>query len=342
MVWVDKMINHILKPPSLSPARWDALQVWLGQVLPSPVLRINAMVQDASDRRYFRVYCQCAQSFVLMDAPSGAKAIHPFQKVASMLYRADVRAPVIHAACSTTGFLLQEDCGNRMFAGVDSQPDAMAWYRQAIDRLLKMQAIPAESLPAYSADLLYEEMDLAVHWFRFAYQGLCLTRHEKSALYAVFDNLVVSALQQPWVFVHRDYHSRNIMMVGQDLAVLDFQDAVTGPITYDVVSLIKDAYCDIAESNQRALLQYFFQRAGLQAGPHTGAQLLRWFDLMGVQRHLKCLGIFARLHIRDGKSRYLQSLPRVCAYLTLMCDRYPELAPLRILLSSAPSEGAYL
>jgi len=295
--------------------------------------------EDASFRRYFRIQ-QGGRTLIAMDAPPEREDLGPYLTVAALLERMGVHVPHVYEVDRKRGFLLLSDLGSRLYlAALTGGADPEPLYRDAAATLLTMQSWPEAQLgavPAYDARLLDREVQLFPEWF--------LTRHLEAApdaaQQAVVDRisrmLAAAALGQPQVFVHRDYHSRNLMVcAARNPGVLDFQDAVRGAVTYDLVSLYKDCYIVWPRPRILAWLEQYrlaAQNRGL-ALP-SRAEFVRWFDLMGVQRHLKVLGIFARLWYRDGKPGYLADLPRVLAYVQELSGRYAELGELDDLIKN--------
>jgi hypothetical protein len=282
---------------------------------------------DASFRSYWRVYAK-ARPAIVMDAPPGKEDTGPFVDVCRRLIDAGVRAPAIAAADPAQGFLLLEDFGTRTLLPALSEQSVDAHYAAAFDALQSMLRTRTAGLPVYDSERLIAEMSLFETWFLRRHLGLELSCDDTDQIEACMTRLVQSALEQPRYFVHRDYHSRNLMLLDNGaLGVIDFQDAVQGPITYDLVSLLKDCYVQWPLARVYAWADQFREQltaAGLiSVGP---TRWRRWFDWMGLQRHLKVLGIFARLHYRDGKSGYLGDLPRVLDYTLAVCERYGELA----------------
>jgi N-acetylmuramate 1-kinase len=326
--------------------RLQQLTVWTRQVLARSDLAISVASADASFRRYFRVTSSGAepQTWIVMDAPPEKEDVAPFIKVAQMLVDAGINAPRVVAQNLDDGFLLLTDLGNNTYLTElkhDLRSDFL--YRDALATLVQMQSrcTLATELPAYDAALLRREIDLFPEWFVGKHLGLTLESAALAGLETAFACLIESALAQPTVFVHRDYHSRNLMIsdgaaFGPNPGVLDFQDAVCGPITYDLVSLLRDCYVAWPlERVHRWVREYgaLASKEGLAIGSET--QLLRWFDLMGVQRHLKAIGIFARLWHRDGKAGYLNDIPRTLQYIRAVAPNYAELQPLVQLIETA-------
>lgn len=326
-------------------ARLALLLDWLRRDVRLAVERIEPASSDASFRRYFRVF-HARGSLVVMDAPPEREDVRPYLAVSRMLESMDIHVPHVHASDEGRGLVLLEDLGSTAYLSrLEAGGDPERLYGDALDALARIQARGGEaarSLPPYDREALMREMALMPDWFCGRHLGLDLTREEREIVADACETLVREALAQPRVFVHRDYHSRNLMVVEpRNPGVLDFQDALNGPIGYDLASLLKDCY--IAWPRARVLAWSAAFRARLAAlGAESGAsdaQLVRWLDLAGAQRHLKVLGIFARLWHRDGKRRYLADLPLTLRYLLETCAAYPELSELgRFLTSRAAPE----
>lgn len=295
---------------------------------------LTRVSDDASFRRYFRGTIDGA-SYIFVDAPPAQEDSKPFVDVASRLASHGLNAPRVIEADLSDGFMMLSDLGDEVYlthvAG-GSETTIEALYEDAFDSLVRMQKIPAGDLPAYDERVLREEMDLFPDWFLESQLDITLTEEDRHLLEEVFSLMVDNALAQPAVFVHRDYHSRNLMVMRhRNPGILDFQDAVSGPLTYDLVSLLKDCYIRFPESRVRRWVEEYRDRAvheGLLSSSVSASTFQRWFDLMGLQRHLKCAGIFSRLHLRDGKARYLADIPLVVDYIHEVCRRYPELTSL--------------
>ena len=321
--------------------RLDLLHHWLERDLGWQDLRLAPASADASFRRYFRVAGRDRETVIAMDAPPGKEDVEPYLKVAGMLADIGVHAPRVLARNATDGFLLLTDLGSLTYlAELAARPDrAGGLYADAIGALVRIQAggaTHAPDLPPYDERLLRFEMSLFTDWLLGRHLSLALSAAESAALVTAFDALVANALGQPRVFVHRDYHSRNLMVCAADNpGILDFQDAVHGPLTYDLVSLLRDCYVEWPQDQVVGWALDFRRRAmaaGLPAGDDE-AQFLRWFDLMGIQRHLKASGIFARLWHRDGKPGYLPDVPRTLGYVVGACARQAEFAALGALVA---------
>lgn len=293
-------------------------------------LTVSPLSGDASFRRYFRVRRDAA-SWIAVDAPPATEKNAEFVAIASALAGGGVAAPKIVAADIKRGFLLLSDLGDTLLLDVLTADNVDDHYRHATDLLITLQQVPTQGarLGSYSRQLLWQEMELFPQWF---VQGLLqrpVETEERRLLDRIFGLLVSSALEQPQVFVHRDFHSRNLMLVGDEqLATIDFQDAVAGPVTYDLVSLLRDCYVVWPQHRVQAWMNLYCakaQAAGVLRSVDI-RQFQRWFDWMGLQRHIKVLGIFARLYLRDGKNRYLGDLPTVIDYTLDIARRYPQLA----------------
>ncbi|WP_298443614.1 phosphotransferase [uncultured Ferrimonas sp.] len=305
--------------------RAQSLHRWLEQNWQQSFAPPQPIFADASFRRYFR-YQRNGRSEIAMDAPPQQEDCRPFVAMTQALTAAGLPVPQLLAQDLEQGFLCLSDLGDTHLYQRLIEPRPQSWYRQALAMLPTLAQVSATEqgpLPAYSAQMLRTELTIFPQWL--------LQTHLKLPLPACWqascDALVASALAQPQVAVHRDFHSRNLMVVAQELALIDYQGAVIGPISYDPVSLLRDCYLHLDEAQLQPLLAE--HRAALvQAqllSPNVSAeQFGRWFDLMGMQRHLKAAGIFARLHHRDGKSGYLADLPRVLDYLISVGQRHPD------------------
>jgi N-acetylmuramate 1-kinase len=315
-----------------SDSRLAELRRWVIEDLGFAGSVIAPASVDASFRRYFRV-TRGADSYIVMDAPPDKEDSAPFVKVARMLAGMDLNVPIILARDMARGFLMLSDLGSRQYLDELSAPGgADRLYADALAALRTMQtADPATSrdLPKYDRALLMREMELLPEWFLRRHLGMIIGAPERSLLDASFDSLVQAAAVQPSVFVHRDYHSRNLLVTAQDNpGILDFQDAVWGPVTYDLASVLKDCYIAWPAARVRAWVLEYREKL-LEDGfalNATPAEFVRWFDLIGLQRHIKVLGIFARLYYRDGKPQYLKDLPRVLDYARDTAANYPETA----------------
>jgi aminoglycoside/choline kinase family phosphotransferase len=325
------------------PQRLEILKSWLGRELSCARPEIAPASADASFRRYFRVQHPLQEdghSLIVMDAPPDKESTAPFIQVSRLLVGAGLHAPQVLAADSEAGFLLLTDLGQTDYLSALSEKNVDALYADALNALLVMHtqlSAAAQGLPPYDARLLRQEMELFREWYLKKHLILTLSAEQEATLDRVFSLLTATALAQPRVFVHRDYHSRNLMVTAENNpGILDFQDAMYGPVTYDLVSLLRDCYIawPRAQVEQWALdYLHRLQEAGMVPRAMDDQNLLQWFDWMGVQRHLKATGIFARLSHRDHKHGYLQDIPRTLGYVREVCGRYPALTPLAELLA---------
>lgn len=284
---------------------------------------------DASFRRYFRIVDGSA-SWIGVDAPPDKENSAPFVEVVEAWQPLDVAVPQICSVDLTLGFMLLEDFGDVQYLSELNDASVERLYGLAFDELLKIQrcaSLPARPLPAYDRPMLAREMALFQDWFLAELLGVTPDAAAQQALDNMYEQLTVSALAQPQVCVHRDYHSRNLMIrTDEVIGVIDFQDAVMGPVTYDLVSLLRDCYIAWPQDKIDAWVARFWQQKQAELDGASLAQFARWFDLMGMQRHLKAVGIFARLNIRDGKPGYLGDIPRTLGYLLKVGATYPEFA----------------
>lgn len=315
--------------------RAEQFRRWLGASLGGE-FAIAPASDDASFRRYFRIRRGDAQpSLIAMDAPPERESCAQFVFVAGLFARAGAHVPVIHAQDLTQGFLLLSDLGDITYLNALDERSAGALYEHALDALIRIQlASRPGALPDYDRELLEKEMRLFPEWYVSRQLQRNLTPAQAERLENAFSAILANNLAQARVFVHRDYHSRNLMVCDPCPGILDFQDAVFGPVTYDLVSLLRDAY--IAWEEERVIhwaVRYWEKaRSARLPVPADFADFYRDFEWMGVQRQLKVLGIFARLSIRDGKNGYLKDQPRVMGYLRRTCERYREFMPLASLL----------
>ena len=323
--------------------RFNLVSDWVTRELKLSPRLIEPAPSDASFRRYFRVFTAMG-THIVMDAPPGREDVRPYLNITVMLETAGVHVPRVYEWDTARGLLLLEDLGTRPYLPeLKSGADADRLYRDALLSLADIQVRGRESafeLPPYDRETLVREMALMPEWFCARHLQLELTRAQGEMLTAAFEFLVAEALAQPQVFVHRDYHSRNLMITHErNPGVIDFQDALRGPVGYDLVSLLKDCYISWPRARVEGWVRDYrlmmHERGSRSAGTND-TQMLRWFDVIGIQRHLKVLGIFARLWYRDGKAGYLDDLPLTLRYVVEACARFPQLAALReFLLHSA-------
>lgn len=321
--------------------RHDALLHWLNNDLGLDVKNLASASSDASFRRYFRFESK-AVTRIAMDAPPPQENIAPFLKVAALLKARGVSTPEIHAANAENGYIVLGDFGSTAFLDVLDDETVENLYGKAMETLTLLQSRPPEDacepdLPPYDEPLLRRELGIFREWCLEKYLGLTLTQEENTLLDETFESLIASALAQPTVLVHRDFHSRNLMLLPNGTpGVLDFQDAVIGPITYDLASLLRDCYIAWPlDRLSRWVNQYrleLLKRGLLENVSETTFR--RWFDLMGMQRHLKAIGIFCRLKIRDGKPGYIKDIPRTLGHILDAARDQTDLVPFATLLTT--------
>ncbi len=315
--------------------RQQQIAEWLDRLYPGEPFTLSPASADASFRRYFRAVFS-DRALIVMDAPPQQEDCKPFLHVAKLFEQAGTHVPHMFAQDLTLGFLLLSDLGNTTYLQALTPENASGLYGDAVDALIAIQLASRESeLPPYDEALLRRELNLFPDWYIARHLATSLTPHQQSKLEEVFTRIVANNLAQPRVYVHRDYHSRNLMFLEQsNPGILDFQDAVFGPITYDLASLFKDAYIRWEEAEiMDWLIRYWekARKAGLPVRSDFG-EFYRDYEWMGVQRHIKVLGIFARLCHRDGKDGYLKDMPLVMDYLHRACARYIDLKPMLNLL----------
>lgn len=326
--------------------RLQHLKVWLDEQLATlfaeqgwgvvPPATLTAASSDASFRRYFR-WEGGDKSFIVMDAPPPQENCKPFVDIAFLLAKSGINVPKIYAEDLERGFLLLNDLGNKTYLDVIESENADDLFKDALQALLAFQQLPMVApLPSYDVALLRRELELFPEWYVKRELGIELDAAQQVLWQQVSELLIDSALAQPKVLVHRDYMPRNLMLSEPNPGVLDFQDAVYGPVTYDVTCLFKDAFLSWPDERVHGWLESYWQQAGALGIPvqPNFEDFLRASDLMGVQRHLKVIGIFARICHRDGKPRYLGDVPRFFAYIDAVIARRPELAELDVLLVS--------
>ncbi len=322
-------------------ARLTALERWLGSQFGGAPFTLAPASADASFRRYFRAQLADGRSYVAMDAPPEKEDCGPFLHVAALLRRAGVNVPEVHAAERAQGFLLLSDLGHTTYLAALNGANAAALMQDATGALLRWQlATRPGELPDYDEALLRRELALFPEWYVGRHLGRALEAGEQRMLEDVGTLLVRSARAQGQVYVHRDYMPRNLMLCDPNPGVLDFQDAVIGPVTYDMASLTRDAFLSWDEERVLDWSARYWERAkraGLPVESDFG-EFWRAFEWMGLQRHLKVLGIFARLTYRDGKPRYVADTPRFVRYARTVAERYAPLAPLARLFDRLEGE----
>jgi hypothetical protein len=312
-------------------SRLAALEHWLARQLDGAAYRLAPASEDASFRRYFRAHLADGRTYIVMDAPPPQEDCAPFVRIAQLLRNAGVHAPEVHAQDLAQGFLLLADLGTTTYLAALQAGDPHALMLDAIDALVRWQlATRPGMLPPYDEALLRRELALFPDWYVARHIAKALSAERQAELQQVFDVLVDSALAQPKVYVHRDYMPRNLMVAQPNPGVLDFQDAVLGPITYDVVCLFRDAFLSWEEERVLDWSIRYWERAKKAGLPVDAdfAEFWRALEWMGLQRHLKVMGIFARLTYRDGKPKYVADTPRFVAYARPVAERYAPLRPL--------------
>jgi len=337
----------------LDSSRTTQLKKWLCDYFSIDLIKLQPLTGDAGFRKYYRFNIN-DQSYIAVDAIPSMSNNLAFVEIQQVLKEQQITVPNIISSDLTYGFMCLSDLGDELFSDALTLDNISDFYKKAINVLPLIAAAPLPKnyqLPLYDAAFLNVECHIFTQWLLGVHLNIVLTEHEKHQLQACFDLLINSALEQPQVVVHRDYHSRNLMLVNHDglhastensqsdllntatlskvdLGVIDFQDAVIGPITYDIVSLLKDCYVKWPVENVQHLFQYFCQLMAVKAKypKVTPEQWLRWFDFMGLQRHIKASGIFARLNHRDNKSSYLKDIPLTLSYIVDISAQYSELA----------------
>jgi len=343
--------NNLEVSRSLSQdARFILIQEWLREQKYSN-FTLQAASADASFRRYFRMmFAPVARqsNLIVMDAPPDKESLSPFIEIAQDWRAAGIATPEIHCFNRDLGILVLQDFGQQTLLQALDATNLILLYQQAIDELLQIQLHDAKHvLPDYSEQLFMQEMQLFVDWYLIKHNAYHLSTNQAKELESIFEILKSSASTQSFVNVHRDYHSRNLMYrSNMTPGVIDFQDAVRGPLSYDLVSLLKDCYIELSVKQREQLYSYYLQAAQSKGLLHNTElkSFQRAFDLMGVQRHLKAIGIFSRLYHRDGKESYLKDIPLTAGYILSLESTYPELTPLinilRPLVSRVNSSSA--
>jgi aminoglycoside/choline kinase family phosphotransferase len=316
--------------------RQQQLSAWISGLYPDTDFLLAPASADASFRRYFRATFPDGATRIIMDAPPQHEDCRPFLHVGRLFEDAGAHVPHVYAQDLEQGFLLLSDLGNTTYLQALESGNAGKLYGAATDALVKIQlASKPDELPPYDEALLRRELNLFPEWYLGKHLGVTLSEKQSHDLERAFKVILANNLAQPRVYVHRDYHSRNLMLVpDNNPGVIDFQDAVYGPITYDLASLFKDAYIQWEENEVMDWLIRYWEKArkaGLPVNEDFG-EFYRDYEMMGVQRHIKVLGIFARLYHRDGKDGYLKDMPLVFEYLHRACARYIDLKPLLNLL----------
>ena len=310
--------------------RENALKEWLQQILNHSNVTLTPLLGDASFRRYYRVQCE-GMSHIVMDSPPEKQDLAPFIYITEVLSKANIPTPMIHAEEIDQGFLLLSDLGDDVLLKKLHANSATHYYHHAMDLLITMQTTPIDTnkMALFDTTFMLKEMCLCSEWFFTAYLKLEISEQEHALITKTMEWIADQVAQQPTVFIHRDYHSRNIMLVGDEptaLVLIDYQDAMNGPLTYDLVSLLKDCYIAWPREKVLSWVHYFYECSSLTQYT-TENEFIQAFDLCGLQRHIKVLGIFSRLHLRDGKSGYLTDLPLTLDYVLECTELYEELHP---------------
>ncbi|RLA77663.1 MAG: aminoglycoside phosphotransferase [Epsilonproteobacteria bacterium] len=299
----------------------DKILEWLQQT-PYRDYEIEVASADASFRAYYRLSHE-DKTVLLMDSSLEKESLSPFIDVTARLLNAGVKAPHILEQNLDDGFLIIEDFGNTHYLNILDDTNFKKLYSNAIDEIIKIQNADATNLPLYDKEFLHFEMDLMQEWYLEKDLGLSLNETQKEMLKSSLNAISGVVLSQPQdLFVHRDYHSRNIMLTDKgEIGIIDYQDAMSGAITYDLVSLLKDCYIEYPREDIEKLALEFRDKKGINA---SDKEFIKWFDFMGLQRHIKVLGIFSRLHLRDDKDGYLKDIPLTLKYTIETASRYDE------------------
>jgi len=297
------------------------IRAWLATT-PYKDYDITIASADASFRKYYRLSKE-GKSVIVMDASLEKSSLAPFMDITTRLLHVNVKAPKILLQNLSLGYLILEDFGDTNLLDVLNRENFKALYEKAIDEIITMQNADSTNLPVYDKKFLHTEMDLMQEWYLEKKLALHVTQMQKELISSTLEAISNVVLSQPQnIFVHRDFHSRNIMLTPQnELGVIDYQDAMSGALTYDLVSLLKDCYIAFSREDIEALALLFAEKKGLHV---KREEFLKWFDFMGLQRHIKVLGIFSRLYLRDGKDGYLKDIPLTLHYVIETASRYNE------------------
>ena len=317
------------------PDRYNSLQNWLTEILGTSAFNLKPASEDASFRTYHRLFLK-NKTFIVMDAPPEQENCKVFIKITKKLRACDVNVPIIHNVNIEQGFLLLSDLGNDLYLNKLNKSSIYELYSDALSTLVAIQVlVNVGGVDEYDKSLLISEMNLFREWLIEKHLNIKLSDSQVKILTTLFDLLVNNALQQPKVFVHRDFHSRNLMVTKENNpGVIDYQDAVYGPISYDLVSILKDCYIKWPKEEIDKWVDFYLNKLYEEKAQYriNRDEFVRWFDLMGVQRHLKASGIFARLSHRDGKHNFLKDIPRTLSYILDLKETYEELQPICIIL----------
>lgn len=327
------MGSILTKLQKLCMSRIDILKKWVTEDRGKTFIQWTDLVADASVRRYYRVNFQDA-SYVVMDSPVDLVPVEPFVRIAKLLQAHAFWVPDIFAVEAQEGFVLLSDLGDLSYQKAIEQQDPFPLYHDALDVLIKIASVKTDDLPLYDQAFLQRELQIFEEWYVNQYLKTPLNDDKQQQWKDAQSLLIAKILQQPTIFMHRDFHCRNLMWQEGRIGILDFQDAVKGPIGYDLISLLKDAYVDLPETFVLDLMIRFWEKAKKADLPVPAdfAEFYQAVEWIGLQRHLKILGIFARLYLRDGNDRYLADIPRVLNYIYKVTERYSELHSLHKLL----------
>jgi hypothetical protein len=315
--------------------RHSLLQHWLTDVLGTSVFNLRPASEDASFRTYHRLFLK-NKTFIVMDAPPEHEDCKSFIKITKKLHACNVNAPAIHNVNIEQGFLLLSDLGDNLYLDALSDSSIYDLYSDAISSLVDIQNLAnVGGLNDYDAILFRDETNLFTVWLVEKHLQIELNENQKKDLDKLFSLLISNAEQQPKVFVHRDFHSRNLMITKENNpGIIDYQDAVYGPISYDLVSLLKDCYIKWPQEEINKWIDFYINKRNEEKSKLkiNRDEFIKWFDLMGVQRHLKASGIFARLSHRDGKHNFLKDIPRTLSYILDLKETHKELLPICIMI----------
>jgi N-acetylmuramate 1-kinase len=318
--------------------RKNALNNWLKKIFPHADYKITKLAGDASHRSYYRL-TTLNDTKIIMDSPPNKLSLNPFIEISKILSTEDFSTPTIHAHDLENGFLLLDDFGDKLFLQSVASTDTDILYKEALSVLAKMQTCSnnGHGLPVFDKEYMQQELALFKEWFIEKYLGITLDKNELEIVSNTFNWLTSEISSQPKSFVHKDYHSRNIMIINSEnqstakLGIIDYQDAMHGPFTYDLVSLLKDCYIQWPHQQILDWLTFFYNEIKV---PHSYSKndFIKAFDLCGLQRHIRVLGIFSRLYLRDNKPNYLQDLPLTLNYVMSCLECYDELEPFQELM----------
>lgn len=340
------IMEQAIQANKIKLAEYKRLNDWVSAYFGQTEMSLLPLTGDASFKAFYRVSHENI-SYMLMAAPPTQEKVVEFFEINQLLIQRGVNAPIILASDLTQGYFLMQDFGDQLYAQVISDQNMSDLYRKALASLVRLQAGELPNWPKFDKTVIQSELSLFTQWC-LPLLGFSFSQKEAVIFSNVVDQLTVIFEEQPQVLVHRDYHSRNLLVIEKHLitpGVIDFQDALIGPITYDVASLLKDCYLTWPKDKLQPLLEDYYLALRLEQKEAIPSfeQFMRWFDLTGLQRHLKVLGIFSRLYLRDNKTRYLYDMPRVLAYVLSVTQDYAELSDFHHLIRQKilPAFGAY-